>query len=148
MGSWHNYAMKEIIFAFFGSSLGLLDCYWRRNFFNLGIFFLFGVTTIFIGKAMRTTRTKQHNCRFLVLKRNIQHKWAGFALSTVIETGDFVGSKVNKLFISTCWTKHISNSLLFLVVHTQFFLSIFERLNWNNIEQMFVVLKVYLSLTK
>ena len=32
---------------------------------------------------------KQHNCRFLVLKRNIQNVAAGFALCTVVETSRF-----------------------------------------------------------
>ena len=35
--------------------------------------------------------TKQHNCHFLVLKRNIQNMTAGFALFTVVETSCFIG---------------------------------------------------------
>ena len=35
--------------------------------------------------------TKQHNCRFLVPKRNIQNETAGFALFTVVETVHFIG---------------------------------------------------------
>ena len=35
--------------------------------------------------------TKQHNCRFLVHKTNIQNVTAGFALFTVVETSRFIG---------------------------------------------------------
>ena len=35
--------------------------------------------------------TKQHNCRFLVLKRNIQNETAGFALFTVVQTNHLIG---------------------------------------------------------
>ena len=35
--------------------------------------------------------TKQHNCQFLLLKRNIQNVTAGFALFTVVETSRFIG---------------------------------------------------------
>ena len=35
--------------------------------------------------------TKQRNCWFLVLKRNIQNVTAGFALFTVVETSCFIG---------------------------------------------------------
>ena len=34
---------------------------------------------------------KQHNCRFLVLKRNIQNFAAGFALFSVVEISRFIG---------------------------------------------------------
>ena len=61
---------------------------------------------------MCTVTTKQHNCRFLVLKRNIQNVAAGFALFTVVETSRFIGWNVNTLIISTCWTIHISNNFL------------------------------------
>ena len=50
---------------------------------------------------------------------------AGFALLTVVETSRFIGWKVNTLFISTCWTIHISKRLFYFVVHTQFFFSVF-----------------------
>ena len=42
------------------------------------------------GKAMCTVTTKQQNCRFLVLKMNIQNVAAGFALFTVVETSRFI----------------------------------------------------------
>ena len=67
----------------------------------------------------------------------IQNIAAGVALFTVVEIGRFFGWKVNTLFNSTCWTKHISNSLD--VVHAQFFLSIFGWLKWDFIEQLFVM---------
>ena len=61
---------------------------------------------------MCTVTTKQRNCRFLVLKRNIQNMTAGFALFTVVETSRFIGWNVNTLFVSTCRTIHISNNFL------------------------------------
>ena len=42
-------------------------------------------------EAMCSITTKQHNCRFLVPKRNIQNVAAGFALSTVVESSRFSG---------------------------------------------------------
>ena len=83
--------------------------------------FLFVVLTSLSCKTMCTVTTKQHNCRFLVLKRNIQNVAAGFALFTVVKTS----RNVNTLFVSTCWTIHISDSLSYFVVYTQFFLSIY-----------------------
>ena len=93
--------------------------------------FLFVVTTRLSCETMCAVTTKQHNCRFLVFKRNFQSVASGFALLTVVETSRFIGWNVNTLFISTCWTLHISNSLLYFVVITQFFLSIFGCLKWN-----------------
>ena len=84
----------------------------------------FVVATRLSCKTMCTVTTKQHKCQFLVLKRNIQNVAAGFALFAV-ETSRFIGCNINTLFNSTCGTIHISNSLLYFVVHTQFFLSIF-----------------------
>ena len=41
---------------------------------------------------LRSNETfKQHNCRFLVPKRNIQNMTAGFAIFTVVETSCFIG---------------------------------------------------------
>ena len=42
-------------------------------------------------KTMSTVTNKQHNCLFLVLKRNIENVAAGFALLTVVETSRFIG---------------------------------------------------------
>ena len=100
-------------------------------------FFLFVVAYTLFCKTMSTVTTKQHICRFLILKRNIQNVAAGFALFTVVETSRFIGWNVNTLFISTCWTIHISNSLD--VVHTQFCPPIFGWLKWEFFEQLFVV---------
>ena len=72
-------------------------------------------------KKTCTVAAKQHNCRFLVLKRNIQNVAAGFALFTVVEISHFIGWNVNTFFISTCWAIHIFYSLSYFVVHTQFF---------------------------
>ena len=53
--------------------------------------FLFVIATHLSGKAMCTVTAKQYNCRFLLLKRNIQNVAAGFALFTVVETSRFIG---------------------------------------------------------
>ena len=100
-------------------------------------FFFFVVATRPSCKTMRTVTAKQHNCRFLVLKKNIQNVAASFALFTVVKTSLFIGWIVNTLFFSACWTIHISKSLD--VVHRQFFLSIFGWIKWDFIEQLFVV---------
>ena len=92
-------------------------------------FFCFVVATRLSCKTMCTVTAKQHNCRLLVLKRNIQNVAASFALFTVVETSRFIGWNVNTRFISTRWTTHISDSLD--VVHTQFFFSIFGWLKWE-----------------
>ena len=84
-------------------------------------FFFFVVTTRLSCKTMGTVTAKQHNCRFLVLKRNIQNVAASFALFTVVETSRFIVWNVNTLFISTCCTIHISDSLSYFVVQAQFF---------------------------
>ena len=101
--------------------------------------FFFVISTQLSGKAMCSITAKQHNCRFLVLKRNIQNVAAGFALFTVVETSRFIGWKVNTLFVSTCGTIHISDNLSHFVVHTQFIFSKFGWLKWDFIEQSFVV---------
>ena len=91
---------------------------------------LFVVATRFSLKTMCTITAKQHNCWFLVHKTNIQNVPAGFALFTVVETSRFIGWIVNTFFASTCWTIHISNSLLSFVLHTQFLFSLF-LVDWN-----------------
>ena len=96
------------------------------------------------GKTMCSITAKQINCRFLVLKRNIQNVAAGFALFTVEETSRFICRNVNTLFISTCGTIDISNSLLYFVVHRQFFLSKISWLKWDNKNQLFLVYQVHL----
>ena len=98
----------------------------------------FVVATRLSCKAMCSITAKQHKCRFLILKRNIQNVATGFALFTVVETSRFIGWNVNTLFISTCWTIHISDSFSHFVIHTQFFLSIFGWLKWDIIENLFV----------
>ena len=94
-------------------------------------FFFFVVATHLSCKTMGTVTAKLHNCRFLVLKRNIQNVAAGFALFTVEGTSRFISWNVNTLFISTCWTKHISDSLSYFVVHAHFLLSIFGWSKWD-----------------
>ena len=122
---------KEQVYSIFGFNLVFL-CGWlwlaekflqKRRWFSF-----FVVTTRLSCKTMCTITAKQHNCRFLVLKWNIQNMAAAFALFTVVETSRFISCNVNTLFNSTCWTIHISDSLLYFVVHTQFFLYLVD---WN-----------------
>ena len=77
----------------------------------------------FFKKAMCTISTKQHNCRFLVLQRNIQHVRASFVLFTVVEAGSFVRWKVDTLFVWACWIIHISKNIL------TWFLRLFKNIN-------------------
>ena len=107
-------------------------CDWRRKW---SWFFFFAVATRLFCKTMCTVTAKQHNCQFLVLRRNFQNVTAGFALFRVIETSHYIGWHVNILFVSTCWTIHIFNSLLYFVVYTQFFflyLVVWNRTLGNN----------------
>ena len=99
-------------------------------------FFIFVVMTRLFTKAMRVFAAKLHNCRYLVLEKNIQNVAAGFAPFTVVETRRSIGSNVSTLFISTCWTIHISYSLFYFVVHTYFFLLLFGWLEWDIREQL------------
>ena len=86
----HDYTINEITSTFFGSGSDVLGWDWRRNFFENGDDF-FVVTTRLSCKTMCAVTAKQHNCRFLVLKRNIRKVTAGFALFTVSETSCFIG---------------------------------------------------------
>ena len=60
--------------------------------------FLFRSRDSFFCKTMGTVTTKQHNCRFLVLKRNNQNVAAGFALFTVVKTSRFYSLKCKHTF--------------------------------------------------
>ena len=40
----------------------------------------------------------------------------GFTLFAAIETSRFIGWKVNTLFVSKCWTIHISNIVLYIFI--------------------------------
>ena len=93
-------------------------------------FFFFVVATRLSWKTMCTVTAKQHICRFLVLERSIQNVAVGFAPLTVVETSRFFGWNVNTLFIPTCGTIYISDSLSYFVVQTKFFLSIL-LVDWN-----------------
>ena len=86
------------------------------------VFFL-AVTTRLSCKTTCTITNKQHICEFLFLGKIIQQVGVGLALFTVVETGFFVGWKVNKLFVWACWTIHISNCNL------NWFLRHFENVN-------------------
>ena len=61
------------------------------------------VTTRFSCKASCTITTKQHHCRFLVLKRNFRHERAGCALYTTVETGNFWWLKGKHTFRLGMW---------------------------------------------
>ena len=73
---------------------------------------------------------------------------AGFPLFTVLGTSRIVGWNLNTIFTSTCWRIHIFNSLLYLVVHTQFFFSIIGWLKWDIMYQLFVGYQVHHFLGK
>ena len=75
--------------AFFGSSSVVLDCDFRKDFFENGDGFLFRSSDLTLAK--QCLPAKQHNCVFLVLKKNIQNVAAAFALFTVVATRRFKG---------------------------------------------------------
>ena len=54
-------------------------------------FFFFAVAARLSCETMCSVAAKQHKCRFLVLKRNIQNVAASFALFTVLETSRLIG---------------------------------------------------------
>ena len=119
---WNNFYLFWIKFG----------CAWlwlAENFLQKWgwIFFFVIAIRLSCGK-MCTITVKQHICQFLVLKRNIQNVAADFALFTVVETSRFIGWNLNTLFLSLCWTVHISNCLSYFVVLTQFFFTIFAWL--------------------
>ena len=94
IGNGYVYSIFELILTFFvqvrmclvviGGEISSKMEKWRWLFF-------FVVATRLFCKIMFTVAAKQHNCRFLVLKRNIQNVAAGFALFTVVEASRFVG---------------------------------------------------------
>ena len=124
---FHIWTHFKLFWFRFGCAwLWLAEKFQKRR----GLFF-FVVVTRPSCEAMCAVNAKQHNCRFLVLKRNIQNVAAGFALFTVAKISRFIGWNVNTLLICTCWTIHISDSLSYFVVHSQVFLFIFGWLKWN-----------------
>ena len=122
IGNGYVYSVFGLILTFFGSIRMCLVVIGGETSLKSRWFFFFVVATLLFGKTMCTVLAKQHNCRFFVLE-TIQNVVAGFALFTVVETSRFIGWNVNTLFISTCWTIQISDSLSYFVVHTQIFLS-------------------------
>ena len=132
IGNGYVYSIFGLILAFFCCGFGFAWNWLAENFLQKWRWlFFFVVATRLSCKKMCTVTAKQQNCRFLVLKRNIQNVIAGFALFTVVETSHFIGWNVNTFFVFTCWTIHISNSLLYFVVHTQAFLSVFGWFKWT-----------------
>ena len=61
-----------------------------QKFLQKWRWFFFVVSTRLSWETMCTVHAKQHNCRFLFLKRNIRNAVAGFALFTVVETNRFI----------------------------------------------------------
>ena len=78
------------LFNLFWLGLGCLWLWLAEKFLQKWrwLFFFVGATRLSC-KKMRTVTAKQHKCRFLVLKTNIQNVVAGFALFTVVETSRF-----------------------------------------------------------
>ena len=92
MGNEQVYSIFGLLLTFFVSGSYVPGCDWRRNFTKTGDgFSFFVVATRLSRKKMCTVTAKQHNCRLLVLKRNIQNVTRGFALFTVVETSRFIG---------------------------------------------------------
>ncbi len=122
---WNNFCLFKVRFG----------CGWlwlaEKILHKWRWFFFFAVANRLSCKTIFTINTKLHKCRFLVLERSIHNVTTGFALFPVVKTSRFTGWCKNTLLISTCWTIHISNNLLYFVVQTQFFLSIFDWLKWD-----------------
>ena len=129
---FHNFGSNWTRFALFWFRFGCAWLWLAVKILQKDRWFSFLViATRLSGKAMCIVTAKQQKCRFFVLKSNIQNVATRFALFTVVETSRFIGWNVNTLFVSTCWTKHISDSLSYFVSHTQFFFSIFGWLKWD-----------------
>ena len=89
MRNGHSYSIKGMIFAFFASNSGVLDCSWPTNFFKNGDCFSFSSSQLdFLAKQYVPNDIF---VGFSVLKSNFQHVRACFALFTVVETGSYVG---------------------------------------------------------
>ena len=112
MESHYDYGLNGKRFAVFVSGSGVIDFDCRKSFFQNGDCFSFSKSRFVFCKAMCTITGKQKYDRFLVLKRIIQHARADFEFFAVVQKGKFAGRKVNTLFVSACWTKHISNNIL------------------------------------
>ena len=91
-------------------------------------FFFFVVATRLFCTAMCSITAKQHNCRFLVLKRNIQNKTAGFALLTVVETSCFFLVEIKPHFSILHVAQYTSPIVFMLSTHNSFFPYLID---WN-----------------
>ena len=89
MENRHEQAIKGMIFFIFWVLVWMCLLVIGRETSSKKEVVFFVVATQFFCKAMCTITTKQHYCRFLIPKRIIQRVRAGFALSTVVETGNF-----------------------------------------------------------
>ena len=146
IGNGYFYSIFGLILTFFGAIRMCLVVIGGETSSKKAMAFLFRSRDSFFCEKMCTVLAKQHNCRFLVLKTNIQNVVAGVALFTVVETSRYIGWNVNLNFNSSCWTKHISDSLSYFVVHTQFFLSTFGWLKRGIRYYLFVVYQFHLFL--
>ena len=70
-----------MIVAFWAQILVWLD--WRRNFFKKRWFLIFVVPTRLFGKAICSITTKQHNCRFLILKKQYPSRGCTFCIADI-----------------------------------------------------------------
>ena len=87
----HDCAINGKTFVFSGLVWMCLVVIGRETSSKMVMGFLFHNHDLLSCKAMCTITTKQHNYLFLLLDTNIQHVRAGFALSTIIDMGSFVG---------------------------------------------------------
>ena len=90
LGSRHNYAVNGMIFDFLAQIWVCLVVIGGAFSSKMKMASFFAVTIRFSCNAMCAITTKQHNCRFEIVKKNIQHLRAGFALFTVVATGCFL----------------------------------------------------------
>ena len=79
-------------FAFFGRSSGVVDCDWRRKFFETGdnIRF-FSVTTRFFCGAIRAISASYVQFQQFSPHWSFEYVTAGFAFFTVVERRSFIG---------------------------------------------------------
>ena len=144
MSTWLYYIWNNFYFLWF--RFGCVWIWLEKKILQIwGWFFFCVFATRLPCKTMCTVTAKLHKCKFFVLERIIQNV---AALFTVVETSRLIGWNLNTLFISTCWTIHISNSLLYFVVHTQLFPSLLGWLKWDTKYYLFVGYQVHLFQAK
>ena len=109
---------KWNICYFFWFRFGCVACDWRRNFFRKGDGFPFSYSRlVFLAKQCVPSPPNNIIVGLWSLKGKFK-TWQQSLHFLVVETSRCIGGNKNTLFISTCWTIHISNTLLKFVVHT------------------------------